>query len=103
MSHISMFLIGAVFYESMIVLIDTIKTSRQIEMQPWEFLVFICKMTYEHYQDSPYKHEAMHIKLEKLLPMWLAPVWLTPIFVTGEEFEYDKKMARKREKQRRRE
>merc|ERR1712166_405345 len=86
----------------MIVLVDTIKTPRQKEMQPWEFLVFICRMTYEHYQNTPYKDELMHIKLEKMLPSWLAPVFQSVVFEFGEEFEYDKKMAKKREKARRR-
>jgi hypothetical protein len=75
MSHISPFIVGACFYESMIILVDTIKTPRQKEMQPWEFLVFICRMTYEHYKNTPYKDEMMYIKLEKMLPAWLAPVY----------------------------
>ena len=59
------------------------------EMQPWEFLVFMCRITYEHYKKTPYAQEAMHIKFEKMLPLWLAPVGQTAIFGFEEEFAYD--------------
>ena len=43
------YVIGAVFYESLLSIVDTIKTPRMTEMQPWEFIVFICRITYEYY------------------------------------------------------
>jgi hypothetical protein len=44
----------------------------------------------------------MHIKLEKMLPVWLAPVYGTIIFTFGEEFAYDIRMAKKKAREERR-
>ena len=71
-------------------------------MQPWEFLVFMCRITYEYYQKGNYNKESMHTKLEQLLPKWLEPVYAQPIFGFNEGFEYDKKMLKKAERARKR-
>jgi hypothetical protein len=71
-------------------------------MQPFEFNVFMCRITFEHYKGTPYKDEAMHLKFEKLLPVWLAPVHTEPLYTSGEDFAYDIKMAKKKERQRKR-
>ena len=42
----------------------------------------------------------MHIKIEKMLPLWLAPIYLTPVFTFNEDFEYDKKMLKRKERAR---
>jgi hypothetical protein len=68
---------------------DTIKTPRITEMQPWEFTVFICSVTQAYYSKTVYKNEMMHIKLEKMLPMFLAPVYQKMEFTTEALFEYD--------------
>ena len=68
---ISDYRIGAFFYESISLTPDTIRTRRALEMRPWEFLVFICRVTFDYYQNTPYKNEEMHLKLEKMLPIWL--------------------------------
>jgi len=64
-------------------------------MSTHEFLVFMCRITYEHYKGSHYHTEKMYIKLEKMLPNWLAPVYSVPEFGFNHEFEYDLKQARK--------
>ena len=39
-----------------------------------EFLVFICRISFERYRDSPYESEHMYLKLEKTLPLFLDQV-----------------------------
>ena len=56
-SPVSEYLVGAIFYESILAITDTIRTDRMVEMQPWEFLVFICRITYEYYSKTVYKNE----------------------------------------------
>ena len=70
-------------------------------MQPFEWLVFMCRITFEHYKGTVYENELMYIKLEKFLPKWLFPINQTPIFVMGCEFEYDLKVAKRKERLRR--
>jgi len=97
---ISDYQLGAIFYESILMTPDTIRTRRAIEMQPFEFLVFICRITYEFYLKTPYKNEEMHLKLEAMLPLFLQPVFCTPIFISTERFQYDIKMDKKKERAR---
>jgi len=59
------------------------------EMQPHEFLVFMCRITHEHYKSTVYANELMYVKLEALLPAWLHPVYAAPVFGFKSEFEYD--------------
>jgi hypothetical protein len=65
-------------------------------------MVFMCRITFEHYKGTAYQGEAMHLKFEKLLPVWLGPVGMIPDYTSGEEFAYDIKMAKKKERQRKR-
>jgi len=69
------------------------------EMQPWEFIVFICSITQAYFKiqdNGVYHNEAMHIKLEKVLPMLLAPVFAKMEFTTDAKFEYDIKQEKKK-------
>ena len=50
----SEYIIGAIYYESIIAIPDTIRSKRMTEMQPSEFIVFICKMTHVFYQGTVY-------------------------------------------------
>lgn len=96
---ISEMMIGVCFYESLVTPVDTLKTKKMIEMQPYEFLVFISRITHEYFSKAAkgvYHKEMMHVKLEKLLPMWLAPVYQVPAFGFNVEFEYDIKMAKRK-------
>lgn len=38
-----------------------------------EFLVFLCRISYEHYKNSPYHKEPLYKKLDHLMPNFLAP------------------------------
>jgi hypothetical protein len=58
--------------------------------------VFICSITQAYYSKTVYKNEMMHIKLEKMMPMFLAPVYQKMEFTTEASFEYDIKMEKKR-------
>ena len=53
-----------------------------------EFLIFLCRIAYEHYRGTPYENELMYLKLEKLIPKFLVVLNLQPLFLYGEEFEY---------------
>ena len=62
-----------------------------------EFLVFLCRIAFEHYRNTPYESELMYLKLEKMIPVFLAPINLVPLFLFYEEFEY-KPQAKKSKK-----
>lgn len=66
--------LSAMFYESIVCIVDTLRTNRYLEMQLWEWIVFICRVTHEYYSRTKYKNEKMVIKLEKMLPKWFAVV-----------------------------
>jgi len=95
-------MIGVCFYESILFIVDTIRTGRYEMMQYWEFIVFICRITHEFYQKTPYVNEPFHLKLDQMLPLWLAPVYQTRQWSFDTEFNYDIKMRKKRERQARR-
>ena len=59
-----------------------------------EFVVFLCRVCYEHYRGSPYENEMLYLKIEKLLPKFLAIMHLDPLFLFGEEFEYKPRAAK---------
>lgn len=59
-----------------------------------EFYVWICRICFEHYRNTPYENEMMYLKIEKLLPIILDAYHLTPVFLFNEEFEY-KPMVKK--------
>lgn len=65
-----------------------------------EFLVFICRISQEHYNGGPYKDEQMYLKLEHLMPSFLSQLQLSPAFLFGEKFAADEKIERKRAKER---
>ena len=37
-----------------------------------EFLVFLCRIAHEHYMKTVYKEELLYIKLDHLMPSYLA-------------------------------
>ena len=80
-------------------LVDTIiDQERPNQMKFVEFLVFLCRCAFEHYNGTPYENEMMYLKLEKLLPQMLAPMNVSPLFLFYEDFEY-KPMAKKGKKE----
>lgn len=68
-----------------------------------EFLVFICRISKEHYDGSPYEKEASFLKLDHLMPTFLAECHLEPVFMFGEKFVHDielEKIRKRRNKRR---
>jgi hypothetical protein len=50
-------------------------------MTPQEFLIFMCRVTYENFKDSEKMlEEPLHVKLDQLLPTWLAVIDESPAF-----------------------
>ena len=67
-----------------------------------EFLVFICRIAKEHYDGSPYEKESSYIKLDHLMPTFLAECHLEPVFLFGEQFEHDKELEKIRKRRNKR-
>ena len=52
---VSELLVGAIYAESMMTIIDTIRDPVRVnQMKYVEFLIFLCRITHEHYLGSPY-------------------------------------------------
>ena len=84
---ISEMYIGAIYAESMMTIQDTIRDlTRPNQMKYVEFLVFICRVSYEHYRNTPYHEEQLYLKLDKLMPSFLAYLALQPNFLFLEKF-----------------
>ena len=63
---------GPIYAESMCTIIDTIRDrQRSDSMKYTEFLVFLCRIAYEHYRGTPYENEMLYLKLEKIIPKYL--------------------------------
>ena len=54
-----------------------------------EFLVFLCRVSHEHYKKTAYKDELLYLKLEHLLPRYLEQYGLNPVYLYGEKFKID--------------
>ena len=96
--------VGAIYVESMMTILDTISDrDRNNRMTYVEFLVFLCRISHEHYEGTPYKAELNYLKLDHLMPAFLSPFNLAPAFAFGEKFEVEaeiemKKLVRRRRK-----
>lgn len=99
--NVSEMMVGSIYAESMMTIIDTIRDpTRPNQMKFVEFLVFLCRISHEHYKTGIYKGESLYLKLDHLMPSFLTLLNLSPIFLFGEKFEADEKLERKRAKQR---
>ena len=52
-----------------------------------EFLVFLCRIAYEHYRKTPYHKELLYLKLDQCMGSFLAFLMLQPNFLFKEKFE----------------
>ena len=85
--NISELYIGSIYAESMMTIQDTIRDpTRPNQMKYVEFLVFLCKSAYEYYRNTPYHGELLYLKLDKLMPAFLAYMNLMPNFLFGDKF-----------------
>jgi hypothetical protein len=93
--NVSFMQAGVLFAESMQTMIDTIiDQAKPNKMKLVEFQVFLCRVCFEHFRNTPYENELMYLKIEKLLPVILDAYFLSPTFLFHEEFEY-KPMVKK--------
>lgn len=95
-------MVGAIYAESMMTMIDPIRDpTKTIQMKYVEFLVFICRISFEHYQGGPYEKELLYLKLDHLMPALLAYLNLQPQFLFSEKFKSEEEEEEKQAKRRR--
>jgi len=101
---VSEMMVGAIYAESMMTIIDPIRDPVRPNMMKYvEFLVFLCRVAHEHYNGGPYENELLFLKLDHLMPAFLAFLSLQPQFLFGEKFkieqEEEKRNANRKRKQ----
>ena len=80
-------MVGAMYAESMMTIIDTMSDpTRPQQMKYVEFLVFLCRITKEHYESTEHKAEAFFKKLDHMMPRFLDYVGLKCVFQYEELF-----------------
>ncbi len=90
---------GPIYAESMCMILDTIiDQTRPNQMKYVEFLIFFCRIAYEHYRGTPYENEMMHLKIEHTLPMLTAVINTQPQFLFNEQFEYKPTVKKQKQK-----
>ena len=83
-------MVGAIYAESMMTILDPIRDPVRPNMMKYvEFLVFLCRVAHEHYNGSPYESELLYLKLDHLMPAFLAFLNLQPQFLFGEKFKIE--------------
>ena len=101
---ISEMMVGAIYAESMMTIIDTIRDqTRPNQMKFVEFLVFICRIAHQHYVGGPYENELLYLKLDHLMTLLLSPLNMNPNFLFNERFlleaeEEKRKLRRRKQK-----
>ena len=69
------------YAESMMTIVDTMSDpTRCNQMKFVEFIVFLCRVTHEHYESTPCRGELLYKKLDHMLPAFLDYVGLQPLF-----------------------
>ena len=72
-------MLGIVFAESLMTVIDTMRNKeRMYQLTLPEFVYFLCRLTDVHYTNTNYEREDFYIKLDNLLPVILDPFDLVP-------------------------
>merc|ERR1712226_1772238 len=80
-------MVGAMYAESMQTIVDNMSDpTRPKQMNYVEFLVFICRITYEHYQTTEHKDEEFYMKLDHLLAIMLDQSNIKIEFQFGDKF-----------------
>ena len=65
-----------------------------------EFLVFLCRIAYFHYEKTPYRNELLYLKLEHLMQDFCAFLNLQPAFLFGERFKLEAQLEQERARRR---
>ena len=80
------------YAESMMTIIDNMRDPAiNHQMKYVEFLVFLCRLTLEHYESTEHKNEAFYKKLDHLLPTFLAYASLKCNFKFKELFKEEER------------
>lgn len=86
-------------------IIDPIRdNTKPNSMRYVEFLVFLCRMSFEHYERASngiYSKELLYLKLDHLMPAFLAYLNLQPLFLFGEKFKFEEEEEKLRAKRKR--
>jgi len=83
-------MLGVVFAESLVTVFNTMKVKeRMYNLSYSEFVYFLCRITYAHFENTVYDSEEFFIKLDNLLDIFLEPFSLTAQFRYGTRFNYD--------------
>ena len=73
--NISELMVGAMYAESMQTIVDNMSDpTKPDQMNYVEFLVFLCRITQEHYESTEHKDEKFYMKLDHILPKYLDSV-----------------------------
>ena len=65
-----------------------------------EFLVFLCRIAYYHYDKTPYREELLYLKLDHLIPDFCAFLSLQPAFRFGERFKLEAQLEQEKARRR---
>jgi len=83
-------MLGIIFAESLMTVVDPMRNKEKMYSLSYsEFVYFLCRITYEHYQDTIYEGEEYYIKLDNLLIFLLEPFDLAPAFGYKIKFTVD--------------
>ena len=101
---ISEVLVGAIYSESMQTIVDRIRDLTRVhQMQYVEFLVFLCRITHQHYEGTEHKKEPLYKKLDHKMDLLLSyDHGLMPAYRLGELFALEVVDCKKRYRRKKR-
>ena len=87
-------MIGAMYSEAMMTIMDNMSDPMIChKMKYVEFLVFLCRVTFEHYEKTEHNAEPFYNKLDHMMPKFLDHMRLEPVFTFGVLFAAELKQA----------
>ena len=93
----SVLMVGAMYAESMMTVLDNMSDPIICrKMKYVEFLVFLCRVSHEHYESTEHKAEQLYKKLDHLLPKFLLYANLDPAYIFGDKFAAELKFETKK-------
>ena len=94
-------MVGMIYVESMMTIVDTVRDQMRPNMMKFvEFIVFICRISAEHFKGTQHEQEPLSLKIDNLMPKYCAPFFLEPAFTNGLKFKGE--IARMKERLKRR-
>ena len=101
--NVSEIMVGAIYAESMMTIVDPIKDPVRPKMMKYvEFLVFLCRVVHEHYVGTQYESELLYLKLDHLMPTILGYLNLQPLFLFNAKFKLEEQEEKKKHKRKKR-